>query len=161
MDATDDDRILAVLRASGPRVSIGIASLAVLGAFLLWIAVTTPPADMGWLAVLLACGALSFWAAFEMYRAAQDGIELTRRELRTTGGRTICKVADVKGVERGALAFKPSGGFVVHLSARQPFGWSPGIWWRWRRTVGVGGVTRGAEARAMADILAMVIAERT
>jgi hypothetical protein len=161
MDATDDDRVLAVLRASGPRTSIGIASLAVLGAFLIWIAVTAPPADLGWLAVLLACGALSFWAAFEMYRAAQDGIELTRRELRTTAGRTICKVADIKEVERGALAFKPSGGFVVHLSARQPFGWAPGIWGRWRRMVGVGGVTRGAEARAMADILSMVIADRT
>jgi hypothetical protein len=80
--------------------------------------------------------------------------------LRTSRGRVICRIADVKSVERGVLAFKPSGGFLIRLSTRQPFAWAPGIWWRWRRTVGVGGVTRGAEARAMAEILELVLADR-
>jgi hypothetical protein len=156
----DDDRVIAVLRSSGPRTAIGIGSLVVVGLFLLWIAVTSPPADIGWLAVLLAFGGVAFWAAVEMYRAGQENLELTRQVLRTSGGRVLCQIADVKSVERGALAFKPSGGFVIHLGARQSFAWAPGIWWRWRRMVGVGGVTRGAEARAMAEILDLVLADR-
>jgi hypothetical protein len=159
-NASDDDRVIAVLRSSGPRTVIGAASLGIVGAFLLWIAATTPPADIGWLAVMIAFGGVAFWAAFELYRAAQENLELTRQVLRTSGGRVICRVADVKSVERGALAFKPSGGFLIHLSARQPFAWAPGIWWRWRRMVGIGGVTRGAEARAMAEILELVLADR-
>jgi hypothetical protein len=157
---TDEDRVIAMLRPSGPRAAVGMGSLAVLGAFLLWTAITTPPADPGWMAVMIGIAAVSFWGAFEMYRAAQHTLVLTRTALRSSAGIELFRVADVRSVERGALAFKPSGGFVVWLDGRQPAGWSPGVWWRYRRMVGVGGITRATEARAMAEILQLVIAER-
>lgn len=159
-DDDDEDRVLAKLRPSGPRAVVGMGSLGVLGAFLLWTAIATPPADIGWMAVMIGISALSFWGAFEMYRASSETLVLTRTALRSSSGVELFRVADVRSVERGALAFKPSGGFVVWLDRRQPLGWSPGVWWRFRRMVGVGGITRGAEARAMAEILQLVIAER-
>jgi hypothetical protein len=156
----DEDRVLAMLRPSGPRAIVGMGSLAVLGAFLLWTAVAAPPADLGWMAVMIGISALSFWGAFEMYRAAQHTLVLTRAALRSSSGVELFRVADVRSVERGALAFKPSGGFIVWLEVRQPVGWSPGVWWRYRRMVGVGGITSATEGRAMAEILQLVIAER-
>ena len=159
-DDDDEDRVLAMLRPSTPRAVVGMGSLGVLGAFLLWTAIATPPADPGWMAVMIGISALSFWGAFEMYRAARETLVLTRTALRSSSGVELFRVADVRSVERGALAFKPSGGFVVWLDSRQPLGWSPGVWWRYRRMVGVGGTTRATEARAMAEILQLVIAER-
>jgi hypothetical protein len=160
MTNDDDTRVIATLRPSMPRMVVGIASLVVLGGFLLWVAVTSPPADLGWRTVLFAVAGLSFWGGFEMYRAAQEGLVLTRTALRTTSGEELFRVADVRRVERGALAFKPSGGFVVWLETRQPMGWAPGVWWRYGRMVGVGGITRSTEAKGMAEILDMVLSER-
>jgi hypothetical protein len=156
----DDERVLAIVWPSAARMAIGVASLVVLGGFLLWVVLTSPPDDLGWRTVMFAFVGLSFWGAFEMYRAAQDEIVLTRTAARTASGRELFRVADVRRVERGALAFKPSGGFVVWLDTRQPMGWSPGVWWRYGRMVGVGGITRSTEAKGMAEILDLVLAER-
>ena len=38
--------------------------------------------------------------------------------------------------------------------------WAPGMWWRVGRRVGVGGLTGGAESRAVADALAAMLVER-
>ena len=160
MKRDDDEKVLAILRPSAARMAIGIASLVVLGGFLVWVAVASPPADLGWRTVLFAIAGLSFWVGYEMYRAEQDQIVLTRSAVRTASGRELFRVEDVRRVERGALAFKPSGGFVVWLDKRQPAGWSPGVWWRYGRMVGVGGITRSTEAKGMAEILDLVLAER-
>ncbi|MBL4559156.1 MAG: hypothetical protein JKP98_25190 [Rhodobacteraceae bacterium] len=69
-------------------------------------------------------------------------------------------IAEIERVDRGALAFKPSGGFVLHLAAPGTAGWAPGLWWRVGRRLGVGGATNPMEGRAMADIIAVRIALR-
>lgn len=155
-----DKTVLATLRPSVPRAAVGIVSLVLLAAFVLWTAVTAPPANPAWAAVLVAVGGLSLWAAIAMFRAAREELVLTRSALCTTSGRVLFNVADIRSVDRGALAFKPSGGFVVWLENRQGAGWAPGVWWRYGRMVGVGGMTRSAEAKAMAEILALLLAER-
>ena len=91
--------------------------------------------------------------AERMRRATEVGIELTESELRETGGRRLCRFEDIAKVDRGAFAFKPSNGLVLHLKEPAQAVWAPGLWWRFGRRVGIGGVTSAAEAKALADIL--------
>ena len=88
------------------------------------------------------------------------GIVLTESELRSTEGDRIARVDEIEALDRGVLAFKPSNGFMVRTRTAQPRAWRPGLWWRVGRRVGIGGVTPGGQTKAMAEILAALMAER-
>ena len=88
-----------------------------------------------------------------MWQATGDRLELTRDELRTSSGRVLTPISNVRGIDRGVFAFKPSNGFLVKLHEPGENGWSPGLWWQRGRFIGVGGVIRGGEARAMAELI--------
>ena len=97
--------------------------------------------------------ALTLLAAARLWNATNDKLELTRTELRTASGRVLTEVANIRSVDRGAFAFKPSNGFLVKLEEPRGASWAPGLWWQRGRLLGVGGVLRGGEARAMAEMI--------
>jgi hypothetical protein len=72
----------------------------------------------------------------------------------------IARWDEIKRVERGALAFKPSNGFLLTLEQPQPRAWVPGLWWRVGRRVGIGGITPAGEGRYMADQIAFRLSQR-
>ncbi|QYK43616.1 MAG: hypothetical protein KF887_15975 [Paracoccaceae bacterium] len=153
--------MIARLYPSGPRRAFGVAVLVALGAMLVWIAMARPPEALGWRLFLLGFGAFVLWAAVRLWQATAIGLELTEAELREEGGgRVLAAVARIRGVSRGALAFKPSNGFLITLDGPAPRVWAPGLWWRLGRRLGVGGVTSGQEARFMAETIAALIARR-
>lgn len=152
--------VLARLYPSEARRAFGAGVLVVLGAALLWVALAAPPRDFGWRLFLLAGGAASLWSAARLWQATAAGIELTAEVLREEGGRVLAEVAAIRRVSRGALALKPSNGFLLTLEARAPAVWAPGLWWRLGRRVGVGGVTSRHEARFMAETIAALVEGR-
>ena len=105
----------------------------------------------------LGCAILSMLLAERLRRATADRLELTREVLRTASGRHLARVDNVKGVDRGAFAFKPSHGFLLKLKQPEGRGWAPGLFWQRGRLLGVGGVIGGGETRAMAEILTALI----
>jgi hypothetical protein len=155
----DSGRVLARLTPSPARRAMTVGMPTVLALLLIWIAVISPPAP-GWQVFLFAVAAGSLWLARQARRATARGLVLTPVGLREDGGRMLAPIAEIERVDRGALAFKPSGGFVLHLAAPGPAGWAPGLWWRVGRRLGVGGATNPMEGRAMADIIAVRIALR-
>ncbi len=161
MDVSDDEtRILATLTPQGPRRWIGVGLQATLGAVLILLAFRMPEGQWIWMGVFGALGVLSVLGASWMIGATEKRIELTRLELREGGGRVLAHVADIKSVDRGAFAFKPSNGFLVILTKPGARAWVPGIWWRMGRFVGVGGVTGAGEGKFMAEMISALIAER-
>lgn len=154
------EEILARVAVSAPRRWIGIAMLVALGGLLLWIALARPPAELGLRLFVLVFGGLVLWAAAHMRRHSGTGLELTREVLRDSTGRVLARLDQIEKVDRGALAFKPSNGFVVTLSTRHPRHWVPGVWWCTGRRLGVGGVTVGPQTRMMAEILQTRISAR-
>jgi hypothetical protein len=159
MQDEPDDEILATVAASAGRRFLGIGMLALLGVMVIYVALTNPPA-LGWQVFLLAFGTISLMVADAMRRATAFRLELTREELRDTGGEVIARVAEIKSVDRGAFAFKPSNGFLLRTSTSAPRRWRPGLWWRIGARIGVGGMTPGRQTRNMAEIIAIMIAER-
>jgi len=91
-------------------------------------------------------------------RSTMQEIELTRTEIRTSDGRVLTELDNVIKVEKGAFAFKPSNGFLVRLKTPSGRGWAPGIWWQGGTYLGIGGVVSAGQSKAMAEILAAIIA---
>lgn len=155
-----EDEILAVVRASAVRRVAGIGMMASLGALLLYIAFTRSHESIGWQVFLIVLGAGAIWMAERMRRATELAVELTPRGLRASDGELIAALDEIESLDRGFFAFKPSNGFLLRLKGKTPARWQPGLYWRLGRRVGIGGVTPGAQSRAMAEIIAVLMSER-
>lgn len=154
-----DDDVIAIIGASAIRRVIGTAALGGLGLLLLALAVRNPPGALILLALMAGTGFGALWLAWRFWESTSLWLELTSTELREAGsGRVLARIADVTGIERGALAFKPANGFLLSLRTPQPRVWAPGLWWRTGRRVGVGGIVDRQSARIVAELIAEQVA---
>jgi hypothetical protein len=143
-----------ILPLSWARHYLAMIMLAAMGFLFLSIVVKTPPAAPLGIVFLIAVGALALYVSYLVWQVSGRSLHLTADELCDDQGQVLCLVKDIKTVERGALAFKPSGGFVVVLKTRVARGWAPGLWWKFGKRIGVGGVVSSGAGKAMADVLA-------
>ena len=156
----DTDGVFARVYASAARRMFACGVLYGLGALLIYIAFARPPALYGALFLVVFGGAVLL-VAERLRRATQIEIALTDTELRDSTGRVLAVIADVVSVERGAFALKPSNGFTLVMRDKAPRAWSPGMWWRMGRRVGIGGTVAAGPAKFMAEQIALRIATRT
>ncbi len=155
------DEVLATVSPSVIRRYFGVGVLAALGLILIYVVFARPPDSFVLQAFMLGLGGLVLWGADKMRRASAVTLILTRETLADSEGRLLARVEDIVSVDRSFLAFKPSNGFLVRLRSRQPRAWVPGLWWRFGRRIGVGGVTSARETRFMAEILTALVVERS
>ncbi len=153
------DEVLAAVDPSVIRRYFGVGVLAILGAVLVYIAFARPPEAFVWRVFLIGLGAVILWGAETMRKATGVSLILTRETLSTSDGRVLARVEDIASVDRSFFAFKPSNGFLVTLKSRQERAWVPGLWWRFGKRVGVGGVTSARQTRFMAEILTALVLE--
>ena len=165
---TDLSDPIAILRVSAARRLFGTGCQIALGLFLIQRSLTRragqaatldDPSPAG-LVILIGIGLVSLWQATRFHRATQRDLVLTREGLFDSEGEALARMEDIASVDRGAFAFKPSNGFMIHLKDPAPRGWVPGLWWRIGRRVGVGGATSGKAARDLADVMTLMLAER-
>ena len=109
---------------------------------------------------IIAFGLLVMFNASRMYRATGTFLALTPDGLFDGNGQVLAAIDDIKKVDRGILAFKPSQGFLIVLNSRAKGGWAPGLWWRLGKQMGIGGVTSPAEGKYMAEQLQALLLER-
>jgi len=152
----DDDGIYAQVAASPARRIFAYGVLFVLGAMVVYVTLVQPPA-LHWMVFMLGFGFLVLWQAERMRRATVLTIALTETELRDSSGTVLARIDEIRSVERGTFAFKPSNGFTLVLHAKKPRAWMPGLWWRYGRRVGVGGVTNAGQSKFMAERINMMI----
>ncbi|WP_243644986.1 hypothetical protein [Rhodovulum euryhalinum] len=142
------------------RRAVGLGAMLMLAGLMLSVALFRPPADPLWRGFLLALGAGVLVLGEAMRRATGRPLRLTREGLFDSDGRELARIDEIAGIDRGMFALKPSNGFTLRLNVPKPRAWAPGVWWRIGRRIGVGGVTSAAQAKAMAEILTLVMAER-
>ncbi len=159
-DLPQDDDIIATVRAAGARRLFGIATLYGLGALLIYLELTAPPASLWWQLFLVAMGGAAMVLGETMRRATAHSIILTRMGLFSTTGQALAPLADIIRVERGVFALKPSNGFTVVMTVRHGRGWAPGLWWRLGRRFAVGGVVPAGQTKFMAEALASLVIQR-
>lgn len=152
----DEDGVYARVQASPPRRFFAYGVQFGLGGLLIYVTLVQPPALL-WMIFMLGFGVLMLWQAERLRRATTHIIELTEDELRDSTGTVLARIDEVRSVERGAFAFKPSNGFTLVLHTKKPRAWLPGLWWRFGRRVGVGGVTNAGQSKFMAEQIALRI----
>lgn len=156
---TPDDEIVAILHSTPIRRYFAYGTIFGLGAMLVMLAFVQPPA-FGWQVFLIALGGGALVVAERLRRATLIGLILTETELRDTSGQVLATLDNIRAIDRGALAFKPSNGFILRLYKSETRVWAPGLWWRYSTRVGVGGVTPAGPAKFMAEQIALRIVGR-
>ena len=147
------------LSASPGRRVFGVGVLSILGLLLLRMSLVG--AGHSWLdAVVLILGIGALYAAWIMYRATERSLHLSEDGLIDSHGVVLARLEDIVSVDRGTFAFKPSNGFLMRTAEPGTRLWQPGLYWRFGRRIGVGGITRAAEAKMLADLISVQLAER-
>lgn len=156
------NHIIAVIDPRPGRRVAAVGGIGALGALLMYVAATHPPAHLGWLLFLVVTGGGFLTLAWYMWGVTGVRLDLTHDELCEHAGRTLCSIDEVAAVDRGFFAFKPANGFRIRLKRPTTRGavYAPGLWWRIGRIVMVGGVTSGAQAKAMADLITVLLAKQ-
>ncbi|QPM89188.1 hypothetical protein [Pseudooceanicola algae] len=154
------DEVLARIDASPARRFFGVGVLVLLAVAVGNIAMMPDSASFGRRIPLFAVAAVLVFGAWSMSKATALGLEYTAQGLRDSSGRMIAPEALILSVDRGTFAFKPSNGFVLRLSSAPGLMFRPGLYWRIGKRAGIGGVLRGAETRAMADMITLRLMER-
>ncbi|WP_172293570.1 hypothetical protein [Pseudoruegeria sp. HB172150] len=149
------EEVLARVGPSPARRWLAVTILIVLGGLLVYLSVMSAEAGLLVQGLLLVLGIGSVVMGDRIRKATETWVELTEDGLRDGHGRVLCRMDEIEGVERGAFAFKPSNGFLVRLKTPGERAWQPGLWWRLGRRLGIGGVTPAAQAKVMADIIAL------
>ena len=157
----DDDQVLGEIHVSPGRRLLGVLSFGAASVLLVYCAVTLPalPITNRMLLALVAVGAGAL--GWKLHIATEAHLILTPAELRSSTGEVLARLDDVARVEKGMLALKPSNGFALRLQKKHDRSWRPGLWTRWGRRVFVGGVTRAAHTRPVADMIAILIAQKS
>ena len=156
----DPNEVLAEITPNAARRGAAVGMAGGLGALILLLVVSRPQGALGPTVFLVLMALASLWLAGRIWRSSGRTIELTRSELREVDGRVLVRLEDLAKVDRGLFAFKPAGGFL--LKTKTPLGrvYAPGLWWRLGRTVAVGGTTKRAQAKEVADLMTVMIIER-
>ena len=153
--------ILAELRPSKLRFGVTLVAIAAMGAVLAAMGLTNADVGLGLRTLAILGGIGLVFLAARVTAQGRSAVVLTRDGLFEITGRPICTVQDIANVDRGFTAIRPSTGFSVQLKTRHSAAWSPGLWWRFGKMVGVGGITPPTAGRFMADALATALKERS
>lgn len=155
-----DGEVILVVQPTPVRRAVSLLSILAIAGFLTYAGFSDDVDGLVWRIALIAMGVLMLVLAERFYRATAVSLELTREVLRDSAGRELFRIEDLVRVDRGAFAMKPSNGLSVQLKEPGPFTWEPGVWWRIGRRIGIGGATAPSQARAIADAIALIEAER-
>lgn len=153
----DKDGVYARIAASQTRRVSAMFMLVCLGALLVYVSFTSQTGFVGRI-IVLGLGIASLVYSDMLRRATMCEIILTDEGVFDTTGRTLALFTDIENVQRGAFALKPSHGFSLIMKSPQTRVWAPGMWWRFGKRVGVGGVTPPGASKFMAEQIALRLA---
>lgn len=148
----DSDGIILSIGPSSARRYFAVICFVALAVVLIGLVIQGSP-NFLWQVVFLGTAIASLFGAKRLYQGTDDEIELTREELRTKSGRLLTTIDNVRVVERGPFAFKPSNGFLVRLHEPSGQGWTPGLFWQRGSYLGIGGAINAGHTRAMAEAI--------
>lgn len=142
-----------VLRVSRVRLAAVCAILVFIGTSIWWAGANSPSPSIGPRLLAIPGGAIWLWAAWGLWARAERGLVMDETGLSDTDGRHIASFAQIKGLERGVFAMKPSNGALIKLNETGAIYWMPGLWWRLGTRIGIGGLTPKAPTKAFVDVL--------
>lgn len=157
MREIQSEDVLARLSASTPRRVFALAVLFCLGGLLIYLGFVSLGGVVA-RGLLVLMGALVIYLAEKMRHQSNSELILTGEGVLDQDGKLLVPFAQIQRVERGVFAAKPSNGFTLVTRDKMHRAWVPGIWWRFGRRFGVGGISSAGAAKFMAEQIALKLA---
>jgi len=154
---TQSQDVIATVTPSLARFWGAIIVIGGFGCFLLWIAASGAAGSALASVIFVFCAALSFYASYRIHQTKLQSLYLTMEGLFDTTGTKLCTMDQIASLDRSFFAFKPSNGFVIRLKEPMDRAWVPGLWWRFGKRLGVGGITSVAQSKSMADTITLLL----
>ncbi|MCY4151945.1 MAG: hypothetical protein OXE94_06890 [Aestuariivita sp.] len=154
------DEFYGRLDISQPRRWFGVGSLLLLG-FLLTYVGTVYPGSMQARIILALVVVGIVWSAWRMWHETKGYLVFSDIGLVDDQGKILVAMDNIVRVDRSLFAFKPTNGFIVISKVKQPLAWKPGLWWCVGHRVGIGGVTHAGQAKLLADIISLHLANES
>ncbi len=151
------DDCYARLDISQPRRWFGVGSLLLLG-FLLTYVGTVYPVPIQARVILAVVAVVVVWSAWRMWRETKGYLVFSDAGLVDDQGDILIAMDNIDRVDRSLFAFKPTNGFIVVSKVKQPLAWKPGLWWCIGHRLGIGGVTHAGQAKLLADVMTLHLA---
>ncbi len=148
------------LTPSPVRRHLGTGMMLFLGAVLLYIAVGSSTNSSFSFLLFAALGVAVFLITWRIHTSTANALVLSKDGIHSTDGTLVAEVSNITRIEQGVFAFKPSNGFTIILTEPMAAAWYPGLWWRFGRRVGVGGVTPRAQGKLMAEHILVQMKKR-
>lgn len=153
------DVIMKIQPSTGRRL-FGVVVLCLSAFVMLNFAFKEVTHSMVLKAILFGMGVVFLWQAQANLRFAKAALILKREGLFDDRGQLICALSNMVMIDRGWFSFKPSNGFLIRLRESENWKWSPGLYWRIGRRLGVGGSISPAQTKAMSDKLLLLMQEK-
>ncbi len=154
-EPTED--IIITLGPTLARFWFAIITIGSCGGLLLFAAARGNAGSLFAMIVLIVVSGFAFLAAHSIYKTRDKSISLTQEGLFDETGHRLCSIQKIASVDRSFSAFKPSNGFVLRLKEPMDRAWVPGLWWRYGKSLGVGGITSPSHAKAMANAIELLL----
>jgi hypothetical protein len=138
-----------MIAVSPTRVLLAVSAAGGLALLLLAVAVL-PALPFAARAVILAFGLGALLLALALWRARRGALVLDLRGIADETGARIATWPEIARAHQSPFGLRPSGGIGLQLRSAAVPGWRPGLWWRWGRRAGLGGMLGRAGARELA-----------
>ena len=148
----DENGVLMEIAAAPARRIAAVSAVYAAGGLLVWLGANA--GSLGGV-VVIAIGVVGLVTGEALRRASRVPLCLTVDGLFDGRGTRLAAWEEIRTVERGSFALKPSNGFALDLHTPGGRAWLPGIWWRIGRRVGVGGVLPARPTRFMGEQIAL------
>ena len=147
-----DDKIK--LEIPDSRYRLGIIVIGFLGVTLIYNALKLDNNDYQLEKIFFSIlGSAIVYLAFRFANKTKRGIIFNKTGLYELDGVLICPLNEIKEVDTSPYTFKPANGFIIKLKKSTKFGWSPGLWWKYKKRMTVGGMISKQESVIASQLL--------
>jgi len=152
--------IIVKIQPSPARRLFGVVILSLSALVMLNFAFAGATHSVAMKFTLFVMAVVFLWQAQANLRFGNASLILTREGLFDDKGTLICRLSNMTLIDRGWFSFKPSNGFLIRLREAEKWKWSPGIYWRIGRRLGVGGSISPSQTKEMSDKLVLLMQEK-
>lgn len=153
------DVIVKIQPSFGRRI-FGIAILCLAALIMLNYAFGDKAQSIVLRVFLLLFAVVFLWHAQTNLRFADAALILKRDGLFDNHGELICNLSNINRIDRGWISFKPSNGLLIRMHRPMPLKWVPGLYWRFGKNLGVGGMVSPVLTKEMSDKLLLLMQEK-
>ena len=110
--------------------------------------------------ILLTTGliiVISFWRFIKKYY--KSGFLIQDEGIFLLNGSLLCKTSSIEAVDTSPYSFKSTNGFIIRLKESTSLAWSPGLFWKFKKRISIGGLVTKSESKWLSTSIITTLAE--